>query len=328
MMDLPDAPPPLLEMRAIRKDFSLYHGSLARLMRRGPVFSAVRDVDLLVRRGEIVGLVGESGSGKTTLAQIAVRLIAPTSGQLIFNGDNISSLSSRALQPFRRRVQMVFQDTGSALNPRKTVATVLHETLRLRGISLNNHAERIGELLKLVGLGPYVLPRYPHQLSGGQRQRVGITRALAMQPEMLVADEPVSSLDVSLQAQIINLLADLRSRLGLSMLFISHDLALVGFMCDRIAVMYRGQIVEQGLPREVLRAPMHPYTQTLVGAVPAGIAGRKRARKAILATEDLGLAVGCSFAPRCPMVMPKCREIDPTPVDATPTHRIRCHLHS
>jgi oligopeptide/dipeptide ABC transporter ATP-binding protein len=315
---------PLLELRSISKDF-LLGGIYSHLFHRTRTFPAVKEVELSVQRGEIVGLVGESGSGKSTLALIAVRLLAPTAGAVLFDGVDVAHATPRELRAFRRRVQMVFQDSNSSLNPRKNVQTVLEEALVLRGLTRPGWPAEIAELLELVGLGPYVLKRYPHQLSGGQRQRIGVTRALAMRPELLVADEPVSSLDVSLQAQIINLLTELRERLGLSMLFISHDLALVGFMCNRVAVMYRGRIVEEGLPNEVLRFPQHPYTQALIAAVPKGLAGRRHGQIAITVQEP-GPRGGCEFALRCPKALPKCRQLYPDSTAVSATHRVSCHL--
>jgi oligopeptide/dipeptide ABC transporter ATP-binding protein len=318
---------PLLEMCAVEKSFPLSRGLLNRLLGRGPTLHAVIGVDLSIRRREIVGLVGESGSGKTTLGQIAVRLMAPSSGRLRFAGQDVTVGRGSNLCDFRRRVQMIFQDTNSSLNPRKRVKTVIGEALRLRGTPRRERRREAERVLETVGLGSDALQRYPHQLSGGQRQRIGIARALAMQPDLLIADEPVSSLDVSLQSQIINLLIDLRTRLGLAILFISHDLALVGFMCDRVAVMHGGHIVEEGLPAEVLRAPAHPYTQALIAAVPAGLAGRRRGRTAAAVTIDRAAPqAGCPFAARCPQALARCREIYPPSIALSPTHRAECHL--
>ncbi len=270
----------LLRIEGISKLFPLKGGAIARLTGRSAAFKALDGINLSIGRGEAVGLVGESGSGKSTLAQIAVRLIAPSAGRVLYAGRDLSAMAPHELRSFRRGVQMVFQDTASSLNPRKRVGTAVDEALALRGVPRGARRSEGERLLDVVGLGPFVLERYPHQLSGGQRQRVGITRALAMAPDLLVADEPVASLDVSLQAQIIGLFTELRARLGLSILFISHDLALTGHLCDRLAVLHRGRIVEQGTPAEVLRRPAHPYTQALVAAVPAGLAGRDRIHSA------------------------------------------------
>jgi ABC-type glutathione transport system ATPase component len=236
--------------------------------------AAVNDISLRVARGAVLGLVGESGCGKSTLAQIIMRLEPQSSGRVRFDGTDITELSGKALQPFRRRFQMVFQDSNASLNPRKTVRRVLGESLALAAVPPSDRAGATAELLEQVGLDRSLAGRYPHQLSGGQRQRVAIARALAMRPDLLVADEPVSSLDVSLQAQILRLLIDLRARLGLTMIFISHDLALVHHLCSDVAVMQAGSIVEQGTPAQVLSRPQHAYTRALLAAVPKGPAER------------------------------------------------------
>lgn len=317
---------PVLELRGIHKEFVLAGGLVARLFGRGRRLVALAGVDLVLPSGGVLGLVGESGSGKSTLAQIAVRLEPPTAGRVVHRGIDITAASGRGLRDFRRRVQIVFQDTTSSLNPRKTIGRVLGESLDLRGVARGERRREATALLAAVGLGVEMLPRYPHQLSGGQRQRVGIARALAMQPELLVADEPVSALDVSLQAQIVLLLEELRRRLGLTMLFITHDLALAGVMSSEIAVMYAGQIVEQGLPDEVLGHPAHPYTQALIAAMPAGLAGRQRRAAPTRAAEPVGTpGRGCSFAARCPAALPVCRAAPPAMTALSPTHRASCH---
>ena len=229
-----------------------------------------------VPRGSIFGLVGESGSGKSTLAQIIVRLTLPTSGTLLFHGRDVASLDKPAARHFRQGVQMVFQDTGSSLNPRKRVRRVLAEALAARGVTRAAAAAEAARLMDRVGLDTPLLARFPHELSGGQRQRVGIARALAMAPELLVADEPVSALDVSLQGQIINLLAEINASLGLSIVLISHDLAVVARVCAALGVMSKGRMVETGPPSRVLFAPEHPYTRSLLAAVPRGLEGRRR----------------------------------------------------
>ncbi len=265
----------LLDLVEIRKEF----GGARRLFRRAAPNVALDDVSLQVRRREVVGLVGESGCGKSTLAQVAIRLLDADRGSVSYRGRSVSRVTGRALRPFRRAVQMVFQDTGSSLNPRKTVRRHLAETLAVAGVPRAGRQARAEELLRLVGLDPALLARLPHQMSGGQRQRLAIARSLAMGPELLIADEPVASLDVSLQAQIVNLLDRLRGELGLAMLFISHDLALVARISGRVAVMFAGAIVEEGEPGVVLAAPAHPYTRALLAAIPRGIAGRMRERQ-------------------------------------------------
>ncbi|RXT56170.1 hypothetical protein B6S44_08920 [Bosea sp. Tri-44] len=265
---------PILSLRGVTKSFP-QGGLLDRLLRRDSRLVALDAVSLDVMRGDVVGIVGESGSGKSTLAGLAVGLAKPTSGDVLLDGQSMAELMRDHAGPWRRRVQMVFQDSSSALNPRKSVARCLGETLALRGVPKLQRDNEIAELLTLVGLGPEIGPRLPHELSGGQRQRIGLARALAMKPEVLIADEPVSALDVSLQAQVINLLSRLTRELGLTLLFISHDLALVRTLCSRIVVMRKGVIVEQGPCLDVLGRPQHPYTQALIAAVPKGLAGRR-----------------------------------------------------
>ena len=260
----------LLELDHITKVYELERRLVPRMLGYSKPLVAVKDISLRVARGAVLGLVGESGCGKSTLAQIIMRLEPETSGSVRFDGTDITSLNGGALQPYRRRFQMVFQDSTASLNPRKTVNRVLGESLALADVPAAERKQASEELLGQVGLDRSFASRYPHQLSGGQRQRVAIARALAMRPDLLVADEPVSSLDVSLQAQILRLLIELRDRLGLTMIFISHDLALVHHLCSDVAVMQAGSIVEQGAPAEVLCHPQHDYTRTLLAAVPKG----------------------------------------------------------
>ncbi len=258
----------LLELHRIEKTYELERRALPRLLGRHLRLHAVRGVSLAIPRGGVLGLVGESGCGKSTLARIMLRLVDPTAGSIRFDGADVTPLRGPALRPFQRRAQMVFQDSTASLNPRKTLRRTLAESLALAGHPPPERMPRAAALIADVGLDPTLLARYPHELSGGQRQRVAIARALAMSPELLVADEPVASLDVSLQAQILALLMDLRDRLGLTMVFISHDLALVHHLCSTIAVMNAGEIVELGPPAQVLHAPQHEYTQRLLAAVP------------------------------------------------------------
>ncbi len=263
----------LLDLVGVTKVYDLETRIVPRLLgRRRPLY-AVRDVSFQVQRGGVMGIVGESGSGKSTLARMILGMEAPTAGQVWFDGQDLATLRGAALIRARRRVQMVFQDPGGSLNPRKTVRRVLAESLGLAGVERGARPGQSVELLERVGLGASQLDAYPHELSGGQRQRVAIARALAVSPELVVADEPVSALDVSLQAQIIRLLLRLRDELGLTLVFISHDLALVHHLCDGVVVMQAGVVVERGTPAAVLHAPQHAYTRLLIDAVPGGPSG-------------------------------------------------------
>jgi ABC-type glutathione transport system ATPase component len=271
------AAPPILELADIRKEYRLRGGLGQRLLSRSPPgLAAVDGVSFDVPTGSIVGLVGESGSGKSTLAQIMVGLVPPTSGALRYRGADLRSLSGAQHMAYRRGVQMVFQDTSASLNPRKRVGRALSEALAACGVARGERPARSASLLAQVGLETGLLRRYPHELSGGQRQRIGIARALATGPSLLVADEPVSSLDVSLQGQVINLLADLNRTLGLTIILISHDLSIVARICDWIAVMQAGRVVESGAPSQVLVRPEHAYTRRLLAAVPQGLRRRRQ----------------------------------------------------
>jgi oligopeptide transport system ATP-binding protein len=324
---MPDAP--LLDVRDLSMHFPLRSGLGRRLRREPPpVLRALDGVDLQVRRGEMLGLVGESGCGKSTLGRCIVGLYPPTSGHLQFDGSPLPSHRPRAE---RRRIQMVFQDPYSSLNPRMTVRQMLGELLRVHDIVPRSAVDgRALELLELVGLPARALDAHPRQFSGGQRQRVSIARALALEPELLVADEPVSALDVSVQATVLNLLEELRQRLGLTVLLIAHNMAVVRHVCDRVAVMYLGRIVEDAPASELFENPRHPYTQGLLRAVPRLVPGR--ASEAVAVSGDppspIRLPAGCRFHPRCPIMQrPVCVEDDPrlTPApDGTP-HRAACH---
>ncbi len=316
----------LLELTEVRKEFGAARGMLGRLLGRAPRFRALDDVSLTLHRREVVGLVGESGCGKSTLAQVAIRLLDVDAGSVAYKGNNVTRATGAALRPFRTGVQMVFQDTGSSLNPRKTVARHLAEALAVAGLARDRRQARAEELLRMVGLEPAILLRLPHQLSGGQRQRLAIARSLAMDPEVLIADEPVASLDVSLQAQIVNLLDRLRRDLGLSLLFISHDLALVARISTRVAVMFAGTIVEEGAPEHVLAAPAHPYTRALLAAIPQGIDGRARRRGQAEPEDQAVPDIGCRFANRCPLAAALCRAEAPPPVRVSASHVTRCHF--
>lgn len=276
--------------------------------RRGGVVHAVNGIDLEVRRGETLALVGESGSGKSTTGRSILRLVEPVAGEIHFGGDDVRAMDTAGLRAFRRRAQFVFQDPFSALNPRLTVRSMIDEVLQVHGLAGDaaGRRRRVDELLDRVGLNPTVADRYPHEFSGGQRQRLGIARALAVEPELLVLDEPVSALDVSIQAQIVNLLAELQREEGLAYLFIAHDLALVEHLSDRVAVMYLGRVVESGPTEGIFRAPMHPYTRALLAAVPGreavDAAGRAldRVRPEGEIPSPIELPKGCVFHGRCP----------------------------
>jgi len=307
---------------------------------------AVDDVSFTVGRGRTLGLVGESGCGKTTLGRAILRLHEPTAGEILLDGRPVTGLPPRALMQRRREMQLIFQDPYGSLNPRRTVLETLREPLDLHRIGTpSERRRRVEELLELVGLRPQVLSRYPHEFSGGQRQRIGIARALALDPKLIVADEAVSALDVSVQAQVLNLIGELQRRLGLSLLFISHDLAVVQHLSHDVAVMYLGKIVESGPAARVYAEPKHPYTRALLSAVPVPDPAA-RSRKIVLPGDVPSPAnppPGCPFHPRCPDARPECREIVPqtltieqvrgalhggAPARSSAPHRVACHLYA
>jgi oligopeptide/dipeptide ABC transporter ATP-binding protein len=290
---------------------------------------AVDAVSLEIGAHETVGLVGESGSGKTTLGRTILGLYRPNSGRVFFRGRDVADPDPAAQRELRRNLQMVFQNPYSSLNPRLTVAQTVGEVLRVHGIvSERGVAAEVERLLRLVGLAPEIAARRPRALSGGQRQRVGLARALAVRPSMLVLDEPVAALDVSIQAQVQNLLNDLRAELGLTMLFIAHELSVVRHMSDRVAVMYLGKVVEIGTTAEIFARPRHPYTQSLLAAVPR-LVPEKRHRQAVLSGDvpsPYNVPSGCRFRTRCPLAQDVCRTVVPRAVILSPTHRVDCHL--
>lgn len=315
----------LLEIRDLKKHFPIRGGILSRVV--GSV-KAVDGVSFAVKKGEVLGLVGESGSGKTTVGRTLLRLIEPTGGRILFDGQDITDLPKDKLRPYRRRMQIIFQDPFSSLNPRMTVGDIIAEPLIIHGIGKTpqERTERVAELLKLVGLSPDHMRRYPHEFSGGQRQRIGIARALAVAPEFIVADEPVSALDVSIQAQVVNLLQDLKEELGLTLLFIAHDLAVVEYISDRVAVMYLGKVMEVASSKELYRNPKHPYTEALLSAVPIPDPTVKRER--IVLQGDIPSPInppsGCVFRTRCRYALPECAQVAPELKEVAPGHYKAC----
>ena len=312
----------LLAVEGLRKWFPV------RQARATVQLRAVDDISFTIGRGEVLGLVGESGSGKTTVGRTVLRALEPTQGRILLDGADIAGLSRRALRPHRRRMQLVFQDPFSSLNPRLTVGSAIAEPLVIHKLARDRRQqrERVAELLRLVGLPADAMGQHPHAFSGGQRQRIGIARALASAPDLLVADEPVSALDVSIQAQVVNLLLDLRSRLGLAMLFIAHDLAVVEHVAERIAVMYLGRIVEIAPARALCRRPLHPYTEALLAAVPVPDPTVRRQRT-LLAGEipsPVDPPSGCAFRNRCRYALPACAETRPELREMAPGHAKAC----
>ncbi len=309
----------------MKKHFTIGGGFL---QGKGLTIQAVDDVSLTIHKGETFGLVGESGCGKTTLGQTIVRLYEPTSGRIIFKGDDISHLSAKQMRPYRRHIQMIFQDPSASLDPRMTVSSIIAEPLTVaRSGSKRERKERVQELLKVVGLNSYFANRYPHEFSGGQRQRIGIARALALSPELVVCDEPVSALDVSIQAQVLNLLKQLQDQFDLTYLFIAHNLAVVAHIADRVGVMYLGKVVEVGSSTAVIENPKHPYTKALISAIPVAEPGRIKER--ILLQGDVPSPAnppsGCRFHPRCPIAQPNCAVDQPYLEQKAPNHWVSCH---
>jgi len=317
---------PVFEVRDIRKDYIL--GKVGFFGGKGRSLAAVRDVSFTLRRGETVGLVGESGCGKSSLARTVLRLNEPTGGEVLYHGRNILDLPKGEMQRLRRHIQVVFQDPYSSLDPRFTVRRILSEPWQVfpEIVPPGRRDARVAELLSLVGLNPSDAERYPHQFSGGQRQRIGIARALALEPEVIVCDEAVSALDVSVQAQVVNLLEDLQDKLGLAYLFIAHDLSVVRHISDRVIVMYLGQVVEEGPTEEVFRNPRHPYTVALLSAVPLPDP-KQRDREVIVLEGEVPNPIfppsGCPFHPRCAHAQNICRQTPP-PVREVGETKARC----
>jgi oligopeptide transport system ATP-binding protein len=317
----------LLRVAGLRMHFPIMRGVL--FQRQVGAVRAVDGLDFFVKKGETLGLVGESGCGKSTAGRAILQLYKPTAGKVVFKGENIVGLPGEQMRHLRRQMQMIFQDPYASLNPRQTVADIIGEPLKVHGLAEGKaRQERVLDLLRRVGLNPYHANRYPHEFSGGQRQRIGIARALAVQPEFIVADEPISALDVSIRAQIINLMEDLQSEFGLTYLFIAHDLSVVRHISDRVAVMYLGKIVELADRNELYANPMHPYTEALLSAVPIPDPMAEMKRQRIILTGDVPSPInpprGCHFHTRCPLAIAACKEIDPPLQEKSPGHWAAC----
>jgi oligopeptide transport system ATP-binding protein len=319
----------LLQVKELTMHFPLTQGII--FQRQVGAVRAVDGVDFFVEKGETLGLVGESGCGKSTTGRAILQLYKPSKGSVRFDGTELTTLGGEQMRKMRRRMQMIFQDPYASLNPRMTVGNIIGEPLEVHDLARGRaKTERVQELLRIVGLNPYFTNRYPHEFSGGQRQRIGVARALAVEPEFIVADEPISALDVSIQAQIINLLEELQSKFQLTYLFIAHDLSVVRHISDRVAVMYLGKIVELADRQELYEKPLHPYTQALLSAVPIPDPVIEQKRKRIILTGDVPSPVnpptGCRFHTRCWKAQQICSEVDPEFIEHSPRHWAACHF--
>lgn len=317
----------LVELKGLSKHFSVTKGTFKRVTK---TVRAVDEVTLNIKKGETLGLVGESGCGKSTLGRTLLKLYDPTAGKIIYKGDDISEHSTSQMRPLRREMQMIFQDPYASLNPRMTVGNIIGEALTIHNLgNKDDRVSRVAKLLETVGLRPESIGRYPHEFSGGQRQRIGIARALAVGPSFIVCDEPIAALDVSIQAQIVNLLQDLQHDLGLTYLFIAHDLTVVQHIATRVAVMYLGSLAELQTSEDLYKEPLHPYTRALLSAVPTPEPSRKKSR-IILKGEipsPLNPPTGCKFHPRCPDVKDVCSKKEP-PLVQIGKAQVACHLYS
>ena len=325
-------PEETLRVDDLKVHFPLLKGAVIR--RQVGTIKAVDGVSFSLRRGDTLGLVGESGCGKSTTGLAVLRMLEPTAGRILFEGRDITGFDKTRMRPVRRRMQMVYQDPYGSLNPRMKVRSIIGEPLRIHGLAGDEAAyrERVDELMAMVGLLPDMAERYPHEFSGGQRQRIGIARALALEPSLLICDEPVSALDVSIQAQVVNLFMQLQERLALTCIFIAHDLAVVRHISDRIAVMYLGRIVEIAGRDDLYKRPLHPYTEALLAAIPVADPEVEARRPRAIIMGEVPSAVrpppGCRFHPRCPKAMEKCRTVDPPLADLGGGRAVACHLHS
>jgi len=321
---------PILQVKHLKKYFPIKRGGF---LKKETVFvKAIDDISFNVKKGGTLGLVGETGSGKTTVGRTIIRLYKPTSGQIIFNGTDVSNLNENKMQKVRKEIQMIFQDPYASLDPRLTVEEIVTEPMEIHNLyTPEKRREKARELLNVIGLNPEHLNRFPHEFSGGQRQRIGLARALAVEPQFLICDEPVSALDVSIQAQIINTFEDLQEQFGLTYLFISHDIAMVKHISDDIAVMYLGRVMETAPSNEIYKHPLHPYTQALMTAVPIPDPQAEKKRVRILLEGDISsninLPKGCRFRPRCKYAKKICEEIEPELKEKETNHFAACHLY-
>jgi oligopeptide transport system ATP-binding protein len=319
----------LVRVENLVKHFPITRGIV--FQRQVGAVRAVDDISFTIRRGETLGLVGESGCGKSTTGRTIIQLYQPTSGKVFYDGKDLTDASNEEIRRYRRDMQIIFQDPYASLNPRMTVGGIVAEPLEVHRIGTRKERrERVENLLELVGLNPYFINRYPHEFSGGQRQRIGVARALALQPEFIVCDEPIAALDVSIQAQVVNLLEELQDRMGLTYLFIAHDLSMVRHIADRTAVMYLGKIVELADRDELYGHPQHPYAKALLSAVPIPNPAKERERRRIILEGDVPSPAnppsGCNFHPRCPIAEEICQQEDPEWREISDDHWVACHL--